>query len=508
MKLFKRNQYQQPVVATQEGQLAGTISDNITIFKGIPYAAPPIGALRWKAPQPHKRWKGVKDACNFGPSCMQQSSPFTDVPGQELSEDCLYLNIWTPATSHEDNVPVLVWIHGGGFSFGSTAQPIFDGIELAKKGVVFVSIAYRIGPFGFFTHPALSAEAQQHTSGNYGLLDQIAALQWLQNNIAQFGGNPDSVTIMGESAGGISVSMLAASPLAKGLFHRAIAESGASFGYATDNIQDPVNIKTLVAAEQAGKDFADSLGALSADDLRALPAETILEKMPKLSELVLACSWPVFDGYVIADDPVALYQAGQHNDTPILIGTNAAEGALFYQSETRDSYIESVKSRFGDYSGTILQAYPAKDDAEALQSQQNLFRDSVFAWHAWTWAKLQTQYGCGPVYSYYFNHTPPALANGMSFGPTHAAEMAYVFNLLPVERNWTEADKRLAAQISSYWTNFAKTGDPNGEGLPKWPAWQNDKGQVMHFNEQPEVGNVANITQLEAIDGYYARLRK
>lgn len=508
MALFSQNDQQQPVANTRSGKIAGTVKDNISIFKGIPYAAPPVGSRRWRAPEPADSWRDVKQTVAFAPACPQLSSLFTDVPGQERSEDCLYLNIWTPATKTDQNLAVIVWIHGGGYSFGSTAQPIFNGENLAKKGVVFVSIAYRLGPLGFFSHPELSAETEQNVSGNYGLLDQIAALKWVQNNIHHFGGAANNVTIMGESAGAISVSLLAASPLAKGLFHKAIAESGASFGNACEDGNAGQSIKPLAAAEALGKQFSESINATSIEDLREIPADQLVEKFPRYSELVLESSWPIFDGYVIADDPVALYKNGQQNDTPILIGSNAAEGSLFFREETLEHYQASVKAQFGADSDLILSAYPATNDAEALEAQQNLFRDLVFAWHSWAWAQLQTETGSGVVYSYYFNHTPPALPDMPSFGPTHAAEMPYVFDLLPPPRAWAAEDVRLADQMSSYWTNFAKTGNPNGEKLPHWPAWSNEAPQVMHFNPLPQVGAVANLKQLLVIDTLFRRARK
>ncbi|WP_052074607.1 carboxylesterase/lipase family protein [Shewanella mangrovi] len=506
MPLFSVNDRQQPVANTHTGQIAGTRQDQLAIFKGIPYAAPPVGERRWRAPQPAEAWQGIKAAVEFAPACPQLSSAFTDVPGQARNEDCLYLNIWSPASDDNKDLPVIVWIHGGGYSFGSTAQPIFNGENLAKKGVVFVSIAYRLGPLGFFAHPELSAENAHGVSGNYGLQDQVAALKWVQQNIHHFGGSADNVTIMGESAGAISVSLLAASPLAHGLFHKAIAESGASFANAVANGNIAQSVKPLATAEAMGQQFSQSAG-LSLAELRALPAEELLEKVPRQSELVLESSWPVFDGYVIADDPITLYENGQQNDTPILIGTNAAEGSLFFQQTTLAQFQQLLKAQFGADSDIGFKAYPASNDAEALTAQQNLFRDLAFAWHSWTWAKLQSKTGTGAVYSYYFNHTPPAFPNMPSFGPTHAAEMSYVFDLLTPPRAWTAADQQLADTMSSYWVNFAKTGNPNSAGLPEWPAWDNAAPQVLHFTPEPTVGAVANLEQLEAIDLFFQHAR-
>ncbi|QSX34169.1 carboxylesterase family protein [Shewanella avicenniae] len=506
MSLFSLNQAQQPVANTQLGQVAGIQQEGLAIFKGIPYAAPPIGELRWQAPAAAEAWQGIKQAVEFAPACPQLSSAFTDVPGQRRDEDCLYLNVWSPATDDNKELPVIVWIHGGGYSFGSTAQPIFNGENLAKKGVVFVSIAYRLGPLGFFAHPDLSAESTQGSSGNYGLLDQIAALKWVQQNIHHFGGLADNVTIMGESAGAISVSLLAASPLARGLFHKAIAESGASFGNAVANGNIGQSVKPLPAAEAMGSQFSATAG-LSLAELRALPAEKLLANFPRVSELVLESSWPAFDGYVIADDPVTLYENSQQNDTPILIGSNAAEGSLFVQQTTLAQFQQLLQAQFGADSDIGFNAYPASNDAEALTAQQHLFRDLAFAWHSWTWAKLQSKTGTGAVYSYYFNHTPPAFPNMPDLGPTHAAEMAFVFDLLMPPRAWTAEDQQLADTMSSYWVNFAKTGNPNGAGLPVWPAWDNAAPQVLHFTPAPTVGAVANLEQLEAIDLFFQHAR-
>lgn len=320
-------------VNVEGGSIQGALENNLTIFRGLPFAAPPVGPLRWKAPQPVVRWDGVKQASHFAPSPMQGGNPAAG-----KSEDCLYLNVWTPAKSNQDDLPVLVWIYGGGFSSGSTAEPWYDGQKLAQKGVIFVSIAYRVGPLGFLAHPELSGEGTDHTSGNYGLLDQIAGLKWVQNNIAAFGGDPKKVTIFGESAGGISVSMLCASPLAKGFFRSAISQSGGSFGPAGIKTYPGENMKVLKQAESDGQAYAAKAGVASIAELRKIEAD----KLPM--GWGVGSSWPVIDGHVIPDVQYKLYEANKYNDVPVLIGYNSDEGLSFSPGTTPLEYIDGGKS--------------------------------------------------------------------------------------------------------------------------------------------------------------------
>ena len=325
-------------VKVDGGLLQGTSADGLTVYRGIPFAAPPVGELRWRAPQPAAKWEGVKQADRFGARCYQGGR---GAPGVDTSEDCLYLNVWSPAKSARDRVPVLVWIYGGGFSAGATSEPTYSGEKLAKRGVVLVSIAYRVGQMGFFAHPGLSAENQHHVSGNYGLLDMISGLEWVQRNIAAFGGDPHHVTIFGESAGGIAVSMLCASPLAKGLFQGAISQSGGSFGPPRPGATLPgENMKRLVDAESSGAAYARSAGAESIADLRKVTAD----KLPAGGRGG-GMSWPIIDGYVIPDDQYKLYAAGKFNDTPILVGYNSDEGQTFSRVSTPEAI--SPPSRSG-----------------------------------------------------------------------------------------------------------------------------------------------------------------
>ena len=330
------------IVKTDDGTVQGTIENDLRVFKGIPFAAPPVGDLRWKAPQPVEKWDGVKEATEFAPSPYQPGNP----PAGK-SEDCLYLNVWTPAKSAKEKLPVMVWIYGGGFSFGTTADPVCNGTSLTKKGVVVVAIPYRVGQIGFLAHPELSAENPNNVSGNYGLLDQIAGLKWVQENITAFGGDPDQVTIFGESAGGISVSMLCASPLAEGLFHGAISQSGGSFGPTRTTTYPGENMKNLQQAEENGEKFMRDAGALSIAELRKLKVEDLPMGMG------MGGAWPIIDGYVIPDVQHVLYENGKYNDIPVLIGYNSDEGASFSREKKPEEYIANVEKRYGKFVGKI-----------------------------------------------------------------------------------------------------------------------------------------------------------
>ena len=491
-------------VRTEAGLVEGLAEGDLTVYRGIPFAAPPTGERRWRAPEPPLPWTGVRRADAFGPACPQNQrlNAAFGWPVLPTSEDCLHLNIWTPAASPHDRLPVMVWIYGGGFTMGATAIPAYSGENLATRGVVVVSIAYRVGPFGFMAHPELSAESG-HGSGTYGLLDQIAGLEWVQRNIAGFGGDPTRVTIFGESAGGISVSMLAASPLAKGLFQRAISQSGGSFGPAqTGNIGGANVPPPLADGEAEGVAFLAKLGASNLAEARKLPADALVGGMSG----ALAEFWPVLDGHAIPGDQYELYRAGQYNDTPILIGTNGDEGALFVQSAAADAYAAKTRAEFGDYADKVLACYPAGSDAQALRSARDLFRETGFAWHTWAWARLQARTGQGRVFAYYFDHRPPypAIPAMKDWGASHGCDIAYVFRHPEPSTPWTAEDWALSDAIGAYWTNFAKTGDPNGGDLPVWPAFTEVAPTMMHFRDAPAAGPVANADKLEMLDGYYA----
>ncbi len=483
---------QQPVpVKLEQGLVQGISQDGLTIYRGIPFAAPPVGDLRWRAPQPAAKWDGVKQATRFAPMPVQNGGG---------SEDCLYLNVWTPAKSAKDHIPVLVWIYGGGFIAGSTSDPSYNGANLAKKGVVLVSIAYRVGQLGFLAHPELSAESPNHFSGNYGLLDQIAGLEWVKKNIAAFGGDPNKVTIFGESAGGISVSILCASPLAKGLFEGAISESGGSFGPPRPTTFPGENLKRLADAERGGEAYAKAAGVSSIAELRKLAPD----KLPATRGV--GGSWPIIDGWVIPDDQYKLYSAGKYNDTPILVGYNSDEGASFSPPRTPADYIASVNARYAKFSDDLIKAYPVGSNS-VPKTARDLTRDAAFGWQTWSWARLAAEKGKSKVFFYYFDQHPqyPEGSPQAGHGSPHGSEVAYVFeHLNPRSPQTTKTDLEISDAMSTYWVNFAKHGDPNGEGLPTWPAFTNRKSRLMYFSQTPHVGPVPSADSLKVLDEYFA----
>jgi para-nitrobenzyl esterase len=496
---------------TRFGTVSGAREGSLAVFRGMPYAAPPTGENRWRAPLPAASWRGVRDALNFAPACPQNPRPSRLIPDGDLtiSEDCLYLNVWTPAGSLREQLPVMVWIHGGGFNNGSAASPVSSGEHLASRVVVVVSLSYRLGAFGFLAHPALTAESRDRTSGNYGLLDLIAGLDWVRDNIAAFGGDPGNITIFGESAGGIAVSMLAASPRARGLFHRAISQSGGSFAPPRIAGEGGTNVPPLAVAERRGVALFEQIGAASPAAARAVPVERILEAAgPPVQENLF---WPVLDGIVIPDDQYLLYGAGRYNDVPILVGTNEDEGALFIPRADAASFTAMVRAGYGDHADQVLAAYPARDDREALQSSRDLFRDAGFAWSTWAWALLQSRSGGSPAYVYYFSHRPPypeapAYAD---WGAAHAMDVPYVFgNLEAWPLRWRDSDRALSDVMIGYWTNFAKTGDPNGLGLPHWPRFSEGQQLVLDLSDRPREEPLPNAEQLRVLDEYYRWLRQ
>lgn len=492
--------------AVTGGHIAGVSADGVVSFKGIPFAAPPVGALRWRSPQPVKSWTGVKPASTFAPGCMQnvnRNGQFGAPPA--LSEDCLYLNVWTPAKAANDRLPVMVWIYGGAFTGGRTSIPTYDGTHLAQKGVVLVSVAYRLGAFGFLADPELTRE-NGGSSGNFGLEDMIAGLKWVKANIAKFGGDPARVTIFGESAGGIAVSMLCASPAAKGLFHGAISESGGNFGPARiDNgaREGGVNGVTLKMAEASGQQFLAKLGASDIKAARELSADQIQSALGQGAQVRF---WPVFDGKILPGDQYELYQVGHFNDTPVLIGTNSDEGASFVRAGvTKASFEEQVRAGYGKQADAVLRAFPDPTDEQALQSSRDLFRDSVFAWPTWAWASLQSEKGKGKAYVYYFDHKTARTPHGAP----HAFEIGYVFHNLGLRGPAPQPeDIAISDLMSAYWTNFAKTGNPNGPGLPEWPAFSASSQQVMYFDGHSGAEAVPNLTQIKAMDAYFAWRRE
>jgi para-nitrobenzyl esterase len=476
-------------IKTRQGLVsgAGTTAAGIHVYKGIPFAASAAGEGRWRPPAPRRPWTGVLKADHFAPVCYQKLAGNRRPPADVAeSEDCLYLNVWTPAKTAADKLPVMVWIYGGGYNFGSTTQATYDGENLARKGVVLVSISYRVNILGFFAHPELTKESEHHTSGNYGILDQIAGLKWVKENIAAFGGDPEKVTIFGESAGAGSVNILQATPLAKGLFTRAIGESTSQMDGHGNAGSDGYH--TLAQAEQAGVAFAQSVGAKSIADLRKMPADMLaLKTVPQR---------PVEnDNYVLPGEVYDLYAAGKENKVDLLVGSNGEEGKVLhsnYVSKPTDDEKATYKLLYGDKSDPIR--FSATD---AVQ------------WEAVSWATLSRNTSHKPTYLYYFRHNPPPRPGEReSAGPVHASEMIYVFNNLQTRKAaWTDADKYIADLMSSYWTNFAKTGNPNGAGLPQWPEFDPAAAEVMEFIDKAAPTPMPHQEALHFFDRYFKRLR-
>lgn len=475
-------------VEVEGGRVSGYVEDGIRIYKGIPFAAPPVGELRWKAPQDVIPWEGVLEATQFAPAPVQ--------PGvEDSSEDCLYLNVWTPARDPDEKLPVLVWIYGGGFAMGATSY--YDCKALAQQGVVMVSIAYRVGRLGFFAHPELSAESESGTSGNYGLLDQIKGLEWVRDNISAFGGDPDKVTIFGESAGGISVSMLCASPLAKGLFRGAVSQSGGSFGPVRKISYPGENMKTLGMSEREGVLFAESLGAASVADLREMDASAF-----NRPAAMTGSAWPIVDGYVIPGDQYALYEEGAYNDVAVLIGYNSDEGLSFNGTDDPAMHRKNVRERYGKYADRLLEAYPVGSGTVGWKGR-NLARDAAFGWHTWAWACLQAETGKSPVYLYFFDQH-----EGTEAGSPHGQDVAFVFMDMP-DSTSSPGDRALSETMGRYWTNFAKYLDPNGEGkdsegLPYWPLFTSGEHVSMILTGSgPHSAAVPDEDALEVLDSYF-----
>ena len=563
--LFAMAQGADPI-RVESGLLAGMSGADpaLRVYKGIPYAAPPVEALRWRAPEPPRSWDGVREAVSFAPGCIQHVAgsrpPWTEefMHQGEISEDCLYLNVWTAAQEAGEPLPVLVYVHGGGFTEGSGSVPLYDGEQLAKKGLVVVTINYRLGVFGFLAHPELTAESERHAapdSGpgngdhnngnqengdqdkgnqengdqdnenqkngdqdngdqnngdqdngdqdngdqdngdqdnasrghggptNFGLLDQVAALQWVQRNIAAFGGDPDRVALAGQSAGAMSVYLLTASPLARGLFQRAIVQSGpgglASFGVAsTHSLARP-----LAEAEASGVAFAEAAGASSLEDLRAMSAED-LAATPAPGSGILRFG-PVTDGHFLPEDAHDVYAKGMQNDVPMMTGFNADEASAFpgYGQATADAFREAARERYGEAADDLLALYPTATDEEAGAAQKTSQRDLAAA-ALGNLAEERAHTAQTALYLYYFDRGIP-WPERPEFGAFHTAEVPYFFNNLSLmDRPWEALDHRLADTMASYWAHFAAEGDPNGDGLPDWPAFDGRNANFMRLGEQ------------------------
>ena len=487
-------------VLTESGTFSGIRANGLDVYKGIPFAAPPVGDLRWRAPVHAAPQTGTRKADAFAPACMQTGVSMPGETPPAVSEDCLYLNIWTPAKAAHEHLPVIVWIYGGGYINGSASMPLYWGDRLAQKGVIVVTIAYRLGPLGFLALPELTRESPQRSSGNYGLMDQIAALGWIQRNIAAFGGDPKRVTIAGQSSGAMSVSMLMASPLARGLFQRAIGESGGLF--------EPLQLapKYLLAnAERDGDKYAVSLGAVSLKELRRLPATLLTGNAGGIVHAVI-------EPYVLPHSPYEAFTSGQQNDVPLLIGSNAEEARAIVDvtHETAATFDSDLEHSVGQLPPALVAAYPHATDEEARQAQLGLERDLRFGWDMWAWARLQAGTGQSPVFYYSFRQQPPFPAGSVyaGWGASHFAELWYVFDHLNQSPwNWTATDRMLAEEMSSYWVNFAKSGNPNGPGLPSWPAFTNAESKVEYLADPITVGGVANLNSLSVFDAVYTAVR-
>ena len=478
-------------VRVDGGLTDGTAKDGIRTWLGIPYAAPPVGDLRWRAPQAVVPWTGVRQATAFAKACRQTATWITFPE----SEDCLYLNVWAPPAANGKKLPVMVWIHGGGYYGGTAEQPLYDGVHMARHGVILVTLNYRLGVFGFFSHPELAAEGK--VDGNQGVLDQLAALQWVKTNISAFGGDPHRVTIFGESAGSASVSVLETSPLARGLFQRAIAESGTM-------AIDPRETGRLdrAAADANGVALAKALNAPHLADLRKLDTETLIAQ-PWGPDLVI-------DDYLIPTDMTTAYKAGAPSRVPLLLGWNADEGkdlageALGHEDLTVARYPELAARLIGHTSSqALLDAYPVKSDADVKPMLFKVMNDA-WSWHMFTWAKLHAASHSGPVYAYDFVHipAPPKTPCSYGCGAGHGAEIPYVYDQLAQDpRTWSADDHRVAERMVTYWTNFAKTGNPNGKGLPQWPAFNGSDASVIRLGSDAEVSSAPPFPDYKLIGG-------
>jgi para-nitrobenzyl esterase len=473
-----------PQVKTASGVVEGKDDGAVHAFLGIPYAAPPVGDLRWKPPAAAAKWDGVRKATEFGAHCMQGKvygdMNFRDAGG---SEDCLTLNVWVPAKAAAAKLPVMVWIYGGGFVAGTTSEARQDGTHLAQQGVIVVSMNYRLGVFGFFVHPELAKESGRNAAGNYGLLDQVAALHWVRDNIATFGGDPGNVTIFGESAGSFSVSAQMASPLAKGLFQKAIGESGAAFhsgglSFEPRSVREEKDVKTVSA----------KFGVSTLAEMRALPAQKLLDAFSPPQSQGFDFG-PDVDGYFLPEPVPAIFTAGEQNDVPLLAGWNHDEGsfeiAFSPQKPTADSLKATAQKEFGDKAAEFLKLYPSGTPQQTLRSAQDFAGDQFIAFSTWDWMESQSKTGKQPIYRYRFDLGPPADPKGPQLGAYHSAEIEYVFGQLDSKAGvaWRAEDRQLSEEMQKCWANFARSGDPNGAGLPKWPVYSAADGwQVMFLD--------------------------
>jgi para-nitrobenzyl esterase len=510
-------------VKTANGILESTAApkDGVRSFKAIPFGQPPVGDLRWREPQPVKNWSGARNADQFGPRCMQRTSPGADYwfRSNGMSEDCLYLNVWTPAKSGQEKLPVLVYIFGGGFQNGDGSEPRYDGENMARKGMVAVSVNYRTNIFGFFVHPELTKESPHHAAGNYGLLDQVAALRWVQKNIAAFGGDPGRVTIAGESAGSISVSALMASPLSRDLMAGAIGESGAMISSLPP--------QPLGDAEQNGVKFGAAAGASSLAALRAMTAEQIQEAVAKVQGVRFGTA---LDGYFLPKPLTAVFEAGEQARIPLLAGSNtqeqAARSVLGDGDPSPETLAKAIQKLYGDKADGILKAYAATTKEEVYEAAMHLASARFISHSTWKWTELQMKNGGKPVYRYLYARPRPAYLgmpdqpapradrpagaqpSSAPRGASHSAEIQYAMGNLDLDKrySWEPADYEVSKIMQAYFVNFIKTGNPNGPGLTEWPAYRADsKYQRMRIDVESRAEPEIDRTRYLALDAAMGR---
>jgi para-nitrobenzyl esterase len=520
-------------VRVREGALRGARSGDglVHIYRGVPYARPPIGDLRWRPPQPAAPWEGSRAAEAFAPHAVQP--PIRDaIAGGAYgatSEDCLYLNVWTTAPSREERRPVMVWFHHGAFRFGGPGIPAYDGEHLARNGAVVVSVAYRLGLLGFMGHPELTAESPNAASSNYGLMDQIAALRWVQENIAAFGGDRDCVTIFGLSAGSASVNLLMASPLAKGLFHRAIGQSGALMSAAEPTVGYADMLQSLEGAEETGARVARALGCSSIDELRRRPAGDLVAVAPEqlLAPEALETPWrrgghpvahgsldgsyPVVDGYVLPRTPFEIFRDGEQSDVPLLTGSSVRESSNLPSIPLVEDWVRLVHAEYGDDADRVLSLYPATPE-DVQEVSASIRGDRVFIWQNWEWVRQHVRSASSAGFYYHWSYVPPIAApeefSAIMRGAYHGVELPYVFgNLDAMDWPWRDYDRELRDTVTRCWLGFAATGDPNGAHVPQWRAFDLEAPQAMHFGEAVGMGPVPRRAQMDFWDDWYGALR-
>jgi para-nitrobenzyl esterase len=523
--VFNASVVAQERVKIANGMLEGRSekSSGVRSFKGIPFGEPPVGDLRWKPPQAVRDWQGMRKADKFGPRCMQRPI-FGDMGFRSngMSEDCLYLNVWTPAKSGKERLPVLVYFYGGGFVAGDGSEARYDGESMAGKGIVALTVNYRLGVFGFMAHPELTKESPHHASGNYALLDQYAALQWVQQNIAAFGGDPKKVTIAGESAGSIAVSAQMASPLSKNLLAGAIGESGSILG--------ALSAVPLAEGEQMGVKFATSLEATSLAALRAISAEQILEATAKPGQPRFS---PTVDGYFFPKSPLEIYAAGEQAHIPLLAGSNTEEMGYFAvlgrEKPTVENYRKALQRLYGDKADEVFKLYPASSETEVMDAAQDLAGDRFIGYSTWKWIDLATRTGGKPTYYYLYarprppmrsemGNAVPGLAGGVvsgaqaaanqrppSRGAVHSAEIEYAMGNLDSNKvyAWTPDDYKVSKVMQEYFANFIKTGNPNGRGLPTWPTFSAGQRLIIDVNTRAETEKVR--ARYQFLDQFYTK---